>query len=66
MKTSLEKVENIVGKRLIGVENPSKDEMLAIREHEKLKREGKAECVPLKEALKSIGVSGTSQKDCSI
>ena len=63
MKTSVEKVENIVEKRLIGVEAPSKDEIRAIREHEKLKKKGKAEYLPLKEALKSIGVSGTSRKE---
>ena len=59
MKTSVEKVENIVEKRLIGVEAPSKDEIRAIREHEKLKKQGKAEYVP----LKSIKISGTSRKE---
>lgn len=63
MKTSVEKVENIVERRLVGVEEPLKDELRASAEYDKLRREGKAEYVTLKEALKSLGVHRTSRKE---
>jgi hypothetical protein len=63
IRAIIDKVENIVEKRLIGVDDPLKDELKAINLHNKLKRTGKAEYVPLKEALKSVGeVQGSSKK----
>ena len=55
IKASVGKVENIVEKRLIGVEEPSKDELDAVARYERLKRNRKARYIPLEEALKSLG-----------
>ena len=63
MKTSVEKVENIVERRLVGVEEPLKDELRASSQYDKLRREGKAEYVTLKEVLKSLGVHRPSRKE---
>ena len=62
MKTSVDKVENIVETRLVGVEPPLKDEVRAIQKYEDLKRKGNVEYIPLGEALKSLGISRTSRK----
>ena len=63
IRASVDKVENIVEKRLIGVDDPLKDEIEAIDYHNNLEKGGKAEYLPLKEALKSLGkVQGTSRK----
>lgn len=37
----LEKIEGIINFRLIGVEEPDEDEVVAIEAYEKLKKEGK-------------------------
>ena len=37
----LEKIEGIIDSRLIGVEEPDEDEVVAIEAYEKLKKEGK-------------------------
>ncbi|KAF5028032.1 hypothetical protein DSECCO2_663290 [anaerobic digester metagenome] len=37
----LEKIEGIIDSRLIGVEEPEEDEVVAIEAYEKLKKEGK-------------------------
>ena len=62
MKTSVDKVENIVETRLVGVEPPLKDEVRAIQKYEDLKRKGNVEYIPLGEALKSLGINRTSRK----
>ena len=50
IKISVDKVENIVERRLIGVEEPLKDERLAGKRYDKLKEKGAVEYVSLKEA----------------
>jgi len=63
LRATVDKVENIVEKRLIGVDDPLKDELEAINLHNKLKHTGKAEYVSLKEALKTVGeVRSSSRK----
>jgi hypothetical protein len=70
IKASVGKVENILEERLIGIEEPSKDELEAISEYKKLTRKRQARYVPLGEALKSLGrrkkrVRSTSRKTSS-
>ena len=67
IKTSVGKVENILERRLIGLEEPSKDELEAIASYEELKKNRSARYIPLEVALKSLGrrkrrVQGTSRK----
>ncbi|MHB8568407.1 MAG: hypothetical protein ACYC7D_15510 [Nitrososphaerales archaeon] len=63
IRTSVDKVENIVEKRLIGVDTPSKDEAEAIKEYDRLKGRNATEYVPLEDALKTLGrVQGTPRK----
>ena len=62
MKASVEKVENIVERRLVGEETPLNDELASTKEYEMLKDRGALKLVPLEEALKSLGVHRTSRK----
>ena len=63
IRASVDKVENIVEKRLIGVVDPMEDEIEAINLHSKLEQTGKAEYIPLKEALRPHGkVRSSSRK----
>ncbi len=66
VRKSVNKVENIVERRLIGLEEPSKDELQAITEYDNLKSRHAARYVPLEEALKSHGgkrrIRSTSRK----
>ena len=62
LRASVDKVENIVERRLIGVDDPLEDELEAIKMHNKLKRTGKEEYVSLKEALKSVGELRSSSR----
>ena len=55
IKSTVDKVENIVEKRLIGVVEPLADEQEAIESFKKLKRNRETDYVPLREALRSIG-----------
>jgi len=43
IKLMLEKIENIIDSRLIGIEEPEKDEMKEIEDYEKRKKSGKIE-----------------------
>jgi hypothetical protein len=54
IKSTVDKVENIVEKRLIGVVEPLADEQEGIESFKKLKRNRETEYVPLREALRSI------------
>lgn len=63
IRTSVDKVENIVEKRLIGEDTPAKDETEAIKEYDALKARNATEYVPLEEALKTLGrVQSTPRK----
>jgi len=55
IKASVGKLENIIEERLIGTEEPSRDELEAILKYEKLKRSRRNKNIPLEEALKSVG-----------
>lgn len=43
IKLMLEKIEGIIDSRLIGIEEPEEDEVEAIKEYEKRKKEGNLE-----------------------
>lgn len=43
IKNALERIENILASRLIGLDEPMEDEIEEIKEYEKKKREGKLE-----------------------
>ena len=43
IKLMLEKIENIVDSRLIGIEEPEEDEIKEIEDYEKRKKSGKIE-----------------------
>lgn len=62
VKASVEKVENIVEKRLVGEDTPLKDEIAITKEYELLKDKGALKLVSLEEALKSVGVHRPSRK----
>ena len=50
MKQILEKIEGIIDSRLIGIEEPEKDEVQAIDEYEKNKKSGNIELSALDDA----------------
>lgn len=50
MKQILEKIEGIIDSRLIGIEEPEKDEVQAIDEYEKNKKSGNIELIALDDA----------------
>lgn len=62
MKASVEKVENIVEKRLVGEDKPLKDEIAITKEYELLKDKGALKLVSLEAALKSVEVHRPSRK----
>ncbi len=50
IRLRLEKLENVIQERLLGEEEPSEDEKMAIRAYEESKAKGRLELVPLREA----------------
>ena len=55
IREKLEKVEQIVEERLIGVEMPSEDEERAIKDYLKAKEKGDLRLVPLEDVEKEQG-----------
>ena len=60
IKSTVDKVENIVEKRLIGVVEPLADEQEAIESFKKLKRNRETDYVPLREIFEINWESSTS------
>ena len=54
IREKVEKVEDIVEERLIGVEEPSEDEVKAIKGYLKTKEKGRLQLVPLEDVEKEI------------
>ena len=54
IREKVEKVEEIIEERLIGLEEPSQDEIRAIRDYLKAKGEGNIQLVPLEEVEKGM------------
>jgi hypothetical protein len=55
IREKIEKVEEIVEERLIGVEEPSVDEKKAIGDYLKIKEKGEVQLVPLEDVEKEQG-----------
>jgi len=55
IREMIEKVEEIVEERLIGVEEPSVDEKKAIGDYLKIKEKGEVQLVPLEDVEKEQG-----------
>lgn len=62
VKGTVEKLESIVEKRLIGEASPSPEERRAVRAYEAAKRRGELRLITLEEAMKQLGVRRTSRK----
>jgi len=52
LKKRIESLENLVQERLIGVDLPLQDEIEAIKDYEKAKKEGTAEYISLEDIQK--------------
>ena len=50
IRLRVEKLENVIQERLLGQEEPSDAEKMAIREYEESKAKGRLELVPLRQA----------------
>jgi len=55
IREKIERVEEIVEERLIGVEEPSKDEEKAIKDYLKAKAKGDIQLVPLEDVEREQG-----------
>jgi len=52
VRQKVERLEALVEERLVGLEEPSKDEVRAIKEYVKAKEKGRVELIPLEDVKK--------------
>jgi hypothetical protein len=52
VREKVERLEELVEERLVGLEEPSKDEVKAIKEYMKAKERGRVKLIPIEDAKK--------------
>ena len=62
IRSSVEKLENIIEQRLLGKEEPLEDEKQAIKEYIKNKSKNQLELMPLGDTMNQLGIQRTNRK----
>lgn len=62
IRSSVEKLENIIEQRLLGKEEPLEDEKQAIKEYNENKAKNQLELVPFGDTMNQLGVQRTNRK----
>ncbi len=62
IRSSVEKLENIIEQRLLGKEEPLEDEKQAIKKYIENKSKNQLDLVPLEDMMNQLGVQSTDRK----